>query len=148
MRAAAALAALLLAGCQQQATNVDPATQVGAGELVVYQPEFGPNAVFREATAAAPGHELIVTDLFLPPEAVGATHFHPWEEYLYILGGTAVLDIEGEKPQELDPGDAVIIPREAVHTPAAGPDGVRAMVIRVHDDGDPERVLVEEVEAE
>ncbi len=144
MRAAAALLAVVaLAGCQQQAPDIDPAAIEGDGEMAMFQPELGPNPVFREVTAAAPGHELIVTDLFLGPEAVGAPHYHPWEEYLYVMGGSAILQIDGEEPRELGPGDAVVIPREAIHTPRAGPDGVRAIVVRVHDEGDPERVNVD-----
>lgn len=143
MRLAPALLAIALAGCQQEPADNDLAA-IEEGGLVVYQSEPGPTEVFREATAAAPGHELIVTDLLLGPEAVGAAHYHPWEEYLYIMGGAVVLDIAGEGTRTVNAGEAFIIPRESVHTPVAGPDGVRAIVIRVHDEGDPVRVTVEQ----
>lgn len=138
---ALALAAIALAGCQQQ--EVEAPIEEGQGELVVYQPGPGPNPVFREALSAAPGHELIVTDLFLGPDAVGSPHYHPWEEYLYVIGGSAILDLEGEESRTILPGETVIIPREKVHTPIAGPDGIRAVVIRVHDEGDPETISAE-----
>jgi len=119
-----------------------PACQNGsvaqsAAPLEIVQPAPGSNEVLREALSAAPGHELIVADLSLGPDAVGEAHSHPWEEYLYVLGGSAIVDIEGLDPRTLGPGEAFVIPAKTVHTPRAGPQGVRAIVIRVHDDGDP-----------
>lgn len=102
-----------------------------------YSPPVGSNAVFHESLAAAPGHELIVSDLNLPGGSVGDAHYHPWEEYLYVIGGSAVLSVEGQEERVLNAGEHVVIPRQTVHTPRAGPSGVRAIVIRVHDAGDP-----------
>lgn len=99
--------------------------------------EPGSNEIFREATAAARGHELIVADLLLPANAVGEPHYHPWEEYLYVIEGAAILDIEGMEQRSLGAGESFVIPAEMAHTPKAGPDGIRAIVIRVHDEGDP-----------
>lgn len=123
LRSLAIPAALLLAGCAQ------------AGGL--YQPPLGSNVVFREATAAAPGHELIVADLKLAANAVGEAHYHPWEEYLYVIEGSALLEIAGQEPRQLLAGEHFVIPRRTVHTPRAGAQGVRAIVVRVHDEGDP-----------
>jgi quercetin dioxygenase-like cupin family protein len=122
-RGAAIPAVLLLAGCVQ----ANP----------LYQPPLGSNVVFREATAAAPGHELIVADLKLAANAVGEAHYHPWEEYLYVIEGSAVLEIAGQEPRTLLAGEHFVIPRRTVHTPRAGAQGVRAIVVRVHDQGDP-----------
>ncbi len=145
MRAAFALLTLALSACGGPAAEEEAPAEQGPA---VFQPEFGSNDVFREMTAAAEGHELIVADLLLPPDAVGPAHYHPWEEYLYVIGGSAVLDIDGREAQQLTAGEAFIIPRETAHTPRAGPEGIRAIVVRVHDEGDPVRVLVEEEAAE
>lgn len=125
-RAIALALGLLLAGCG------------GAGDrIAVFQPPPGSNAVFREETKAAPGHELIVADLNLPPNAVGEPHWHPWEEYLYVIGGSAIVSIEGAPPRTVSAGEHVVLPRRSVHRPQAGPQGVRAIVVRVHRAGDP-----------
>ena len=124
---ALALAANLLAACS---TGYDPAR-------VAVPPTPGSNTVFNVEPGAAPGHELIVADLMLPPNSTGEAHSHPWEEFLYVLGGSAVLDIEGTQPRTLAAGESVIIPAQTVHTPRSGPDGIRAIVIRLHDTGDP-----------
>ena len=112
-------------------------SQVQLDDTQTYLPPSGSNEIFRQATAAAPGHELIVADLNLPADAVGEPHYHPWEEYLYVISGSAILDTEGGDERTLQPGESFVIPREAVHTPRAGPTGVRAIVIRVHKEGDP-----------
>jgi quercetin dioxygenase-like cupin family protein len=139
MRAGALIAVIALAACSP--AN-DPGIQDGAapGDEATepaYVPPTGSNEIFHQATGAAPGHELIVADLNLPSDAVGEPHYHPWEEYLYVIAGTAVLDIEGAEGRTLQAGERFIIPRETVHTPRAGPKGVRAIVIRVHKEGDP-----------
>ncbi|MEL1251694.1 cupin domain-containing protein [Aurantiacibacter gilvus] len=135
MRAALALLALAVAGC---ATTQAPPAETR------WVPDFGSNNVFNTEPGAAPGHRLVVDDLRLPAGAVGATHYHPWEEYLYVIEGSAVLDMVGHESRTLMPGESVVIPARQVHTPRAGPDGVRGIVVRVHDLADPIRVEVDE----
>lgn len=138
MRIVLILAAAALAGCTQQAEV--PIED----EQAAYVPPIGSNEIFREMTSAAPGHELIVADLRLAADTIGAAHYHPWEEYLYVIEGSAVLAIEEADERILQAGEAFIIPARAVHIPTAGPDGVRAIIARVHDEGDPVRVPVGE----
>lgn len=135
MRAAAALLALALAGC---ATMQAPPAETR------WLPDYGSNNVFNTESGAAPGHRLVVDDLRLPPDAVGPAHYHPWEEYLYVIEGSAVLDMVGRDSRTLMPGESVVIPARQVHIPRAGPDGVRGIVVRVHDLADPIRVEVDE----
>ena len=129
----AILALVLLTGCDQEAGQ-SAADPVG---LAIFEPATGSNDVLHEVLSAAPGHELIVADLRLGPDAVGEPHSHPWEEYLYVLGGSAVLDVEGAEPRTIQAGETAIIPARTVHTPRAGAEGIRAIVLRVHEQGDP-----------
>lgn len=139
MRGVGSLALLpvcaILAACQSPPSHYAPR---------IYTPPLGSSEIFREATSAAPGHELIVADLLLPPDAVGEAHFHPWEEYLYVIEGSAVLDIEGQEARLLEAGESFVIPRRTIHTPRAGPDGIRAIIVRVHKQGEPERIEASE----
>ncbi|WAT17304.1 cupin domain-containing protein [Aurantiacibacter sp. MUD11] len=130
--AAASLLLVLLAGCAST-----PAPEAR------WLPPLGANPVFDATPGAAPRQRLMVRDLRLPPDAVGATHYHPWEEYLYVIEGSAVLEMAGQERRTLLPGESFVIPARQVHTPIAGPEGVRAIVTRVHDADDPERVEVE-----
>lgn len=129
----ALLALLTLAACGETAADPDAA----ATTPTIVQPAIGSQEVLREKISAAPGHELIVADLVLPPNAVGDAHSHPWEEYLYVLGGSAVLDVEGAETRTVEAGSSATIPAKTVHTPRAGPEGIRAIIMRVHKDGDP-----------
>ena len=121
----AALLALLLGGCAANAPHA------------AWQPPIGPNPVFDQAPEAATDRRLIVTDLRLGPDAVGAAHYHPWEEFLYVIEGRALVEIDGEPTRTLLPGETFVIPPRVPHTPRAGPEGVRAIVVRVHNEGDP-----------
>ena len=108
-----------------------------AEQTAAYLPANGLERDLPRGDNAAPGYELIVADLLLPADAVGEAHYHPWEEYLYVIDGSAVLDIDGMEPRTLQAGEHFVIARETVHTPRAGPDGVRAIIARVHKQGDP-----------
>jgi quercetin dioxygenase-like cupin family protein len=122
----AAILALALAGC-----TATPPPAAG------YLPPIGSNTVFDTAPGAAPGHRLIVADLRLGPDAVGAAHYHPWEEFLYVIEGEALVEMPGEPVRRVAAGESFIIPPHTIHTPRAGPAGVRAIVTRVHVAGDP-----------
>lgn len=102
-----------------------------------WQPPVGSNIVFDVVPGAAPGKQLIVADLRLEANAVGQAHFHPWEEYLYVIEGSALLELPNSEPKTISPGETYVIPAETVHKPRAGPAGVRAIVTRLHNAGDP-----------
>lgn len=134
-RAALALLATLSLSLAACASSPGPAINPAASP--------GSTDIFHEALGAAPGTELIVTDLYLEANARGQAHYHPWEEYLYILEGSVELDVEGIGQRIISEREGFIIPARAIHTPQAGPTGTRAIVIRVHREGDPVRVLAE-----
>jgi quercetin dioxygenase-like cupin family protein len=49
------------------------------------------------------------------PGGVTPKHTHPGEEFLYLLEGRVRLEIDGQAPRDLQPGDAVIIPPGTPH---------------------------------
>lgn len=123
----------LLAGC---GAGGSAAAGIRAG-VRDFVPPIGSTTIFDTAPGAAPDRRLILADLHLGPDATGAAHHHPWEEFLYILEGSAIVDLEGAAPRVLHAGESFVIPAGLVHTPRAGPHGVRAMVLRLHRQGDP-----------
>lgn len=127
----AILAAALLAGC------------AGAGGPVATGAPLGARPVFDVAPGAAPDRQLIVVDLRLGPGAAGAAHYHPWEEFLYVIEGSALVELAGAPPREVGVGESFVIPPRVVHTPRAGPQGVRALVVRLHRQGDPVSIEAE-----
>lgn len=88
--------------------------------------------------------EVIISDVVIPPGAEVPRHYHPGEEFLYVIEGSAIHVEEGKPDQILSAGDSYVIPPEAEHAPRGGPDGGRAIVFRVHKQGLPERINIVE----
>ena len=104
----------------------------------------GSHQMLRAPLAMADGLEVIISDVIIPPNETVPRHYHPGEEFLYIIDGSAVHVEEGKDEFILQAGDAYAIPPRAIHAPRGGPTGARAIVFRVHVEGADERVLVPE----
>ncbi|BAW97026.1 hypothetical protein NIES970_19700 [[Synechococcus] sp. NIES-970] len=108
----------------------------------------GPNTMLRAPVTIADGLEVIISDVIIPPGSSLPLHYHPGEEFIYLLEGS-VIHIETGKPDQLlQAGDTLVIPPYAPHAPEGGPEGGRAIVFRVHVAGEPERIFVEEESAQ
>lgn len=101
----------------------------------------GSNQMLRAPITIADGLEVIISDVIIPPNQTVPRHYHPGEEFLYVIEGSAVHVEEGRADQVLAAGDSYVIPPRAVHAPRGGPDGARAIVFRVHVSGEEERIL-------
>lgn len=104
------------------------------------RPPPGSNEVLRSPLSGMTGVEVIVSDVVIPPNGQVARHYHPGEEFLYLIEGTAIHVEEGKADLPLKVGDSYTIPPRAIHAPRGGPDGARAIVFRVHVAGQPERI--------
>ena len=135
------LAALLAASCGT--ASQDDASSAQVAEAARYPPP-GSNQMLRAPLTVADGLEVIISDVVIPPNATVPRHYHPGEEFLYVLDGSAVHVEEGKDDRILSAGDAYVIPPRAIHAPRGGPDGARAIVFRVHVEGADERTLVAE----
>ena len=133
------LAALLAASCDT--ARQDDASSAQVAEATRYPPP-GSNQMLRAPLTIADGLEVIISDVVIPPNATVPRHYHPGEEFLYVLDGSAVHVEEGKDDRILSAGDAYVIPPRAIHAPRGGPDGARAIVFRVHVEGADERTLV------
>ena len=123
-----------LPGCEQ--------SSVGLAACEVPLPAPGSNEILRSTVEAAEGIEVIMADVYIPPDAKVPRHYHPGEEFVYVLSGSAVQVEEGKPDRLLQSGDAYVIPKEAVHEPYGGPDGARAIVFRLHVEGMEERYTI------
>lgn len=104
------------------------------------RPPPGSNEIIRSPLAGAPGVEVIVSDVVIPANGRVARHYHPGEEFLYLIEGSAIHVEQGKPDLPLETGDSYVIPPRAIHAPRGGPDGARAIVFRVHVAGQPERI--------
>lgn len=89
----------------------------------------------------APGREVIVSYVEIPPHTTMERHWHPGEEFQYYLEGEAEVRIDGEPPFIARPGRVGHIPYRKMHTAVTGEQGAKALVFRVHTAGEPVRVL-------
>ena len=129
--------AITVSGCahhnsQNTTAKINQTSQLPAGS----------NMMLRAPITISDGLEVIISDVIIPPNAAVPAHYHPGEEFVYVIEGYAVHIEEGKAEQILKKGDAYVIPPEAVHSPRAGAEGARAIVFRVHVQGMPERVDV------
>ena len=121
-------------GCEQSSS--------GLAACEVPLPAPGSNEVLRTVVEVADDLEVVIADVYIPPNVKIPRHYHPGEEIIYVLAGSAVQVEEGKSDRLLQAGDAYVIPREVVHEPYGGPDGGRAIVFRLHVEGMEERCPV------
>lgn len=89
----------------------------------------------------APGREVLVDLVEIPPHRRLERHRHPGEEFHYYLEGDPEIAIEGQGVIRPAPGTVGHIPFEAIHRAGAGDAGARILVFRMHTTGKPWRYL-------
>jgi quercetin dioxygenase-like cupin family protein len=87
---------------------------------------WAPRAL-KEATTG--GYLELVAEFEVEAGGELHPHSHHTHEFYYMLGGRAVMTIEGES-REVVPGDLIYIPPDALHTirPVSGNASIRALV--------------------
>jgi len=90
----------------------------------------------------APGTEVIVSITTVPPNTTLPKHWHPGEEFAYILEGSIVLWQEGKPDEIYRKGDVGKVPLKQVHTVATKEESATILVFRIHESDQPGRVLV------
>ncbi len=114
-----------------------------AGADEGYRPPPGSNQVLSVPLAGAEGLEVIVSDVMIPPNSRVPPHSHPGEEFVYVIEGEAVHVEEGREERVYKAGEAFAIPPGVVHAPYTRDKPARAIVFRVHVEGEPLRTRAE-----
>ncbi|MEE2819843.1 MAG: cupin domain-containing protein [Planctomycetota bacterium] len=96
------------------------------------------------AEQIASGREVVVTLVETPPNTVGEWHWHPSETYHYYLEGSVTIEFKDGTKLEGVPGPVNHVPYGAWHRGVTGDRGVRLIVFRVHQEGEPIRHLEEQ----
>lgn len=94
--------------------------------------------------AGAEGTEVVVSRVTVPPNCTLPKHWHPGEEFAYVLEGSLTLWQEDEGEVVYKKGDVGVVPLKKVHTISTQDEGVTVLVFRVHEQGEPERILTDE----
>ena len=99
--------------------------------------------LLRESIAGAEGKEVIVSRVRFPPHTELPWHWHPGEEFFYVIEGSVRLKRRGESDLSAGAGDAQNIAAQMIHTGRTGEQGAELVIFRVHAAGEPERYLVD-----
>ena len=99
--------------------------------------------LLRESIAGIEGKEIIVSRVSFPPHTELPWHWHPGEEFFYVIEGSVTLKRRGEPDAPTGQGCAQKIAREVIHTGLTGGQGAELVIFRVHAAGEPERYLVD-----
>ncbi len=90
------------------------------------------------------GTEIVVSYVEIPANTTLPKHWHPGEEFVYVLEGSEVLWQKDKPDVHLKRGDVFKVPLKQIHTATTGEEGVTVLVFRVHEKGQPVRVNVEQ----
>jgi quercetin dioxygenase-like cupin family protein len=91
----------------------------------------------------APGREVLIDLVEIPPNGALERHWHPGEEFHYYLEGDARVEIDGMPAVEGKAGTVGHVPFRKTHRAIAGPRGAKVLVFRVHTQGQPSRYPAE-----
>ncbi len=99
--------------------------------------------LLRESIAAVEGKEVIVSRVSVPPRVELPWHWHPGEEFFYVIEGSVTLKRRGQPDAVTVRGDSKKIAPGVVHSGASGEEGAELVIFRLHASGEPERYFVE-----
>ena len=87
--------------------------------------------------------EVVVSITTVPPHTKLPTHWHPGEEFAYMLDGSITLHQEGKRDEHYKKGDVGVVPLKQVHTVSTQEESASILIFRVHELGQPGRILVD-----
>ena len=101
------------------------------------------DVLLRQSVEGVPTKEVIVNQVSIPPHTELPWHWHPGEEIFYVIDGEVTLAQRGKPDLRSRVGEVNIIAPDVIHTGRTGSEGVTLVIFRVHDKGQPERVVVD-----
>ena len=109
------------------------------------QPELVTTAdvLLRQSVEGVRTKQVIVNQVTIPPHTELPWHWHPGEEIFYVIDGEVTLAQRGKPDLLSRVGEVNIIAPGVIHTGRTGSEGVTLVIFRVHDKGQPERVVVD-----
>jgi len=99
--------------------------------------------LMTEKLESAENTEVVVSITTVPPHTTLPKHWHPGEEFAYVLDGSFVLMQEGKADEYYKKGDTGKVPLKQVHTVRTEEESATILIFRVHEQGQPGRILVD-----
>lgn len=111
------------------------------------KPNVTPKVVLQnllsDKIAGVKNREIIVSRVVIPPNTTLPRHWHPGEEFAYVIKGTVTLWQKGKKSIVGKPGDVIKVPFKQIHTAFTQGEAAEVLVFRLHETGKPERYKAE-----
>ena len=123
-------------------TGLWPANMSIADEVSA-APELVLETLLSTQLEGVEGTEVIVSRIVMPPNTILPRHWHPGEEFAYVLEGSTILRRDGKPDLTARKGELVKIPLKEIHSAATTDQGATILVFRVHEHGKPERILID-----
>ena len=131
------VAALLSTACTNEHSNQEsPNPESAITEILIEN-------LYRDSLALAPNVEVVVSYLEVPANSTLPLHWHPGEEFGYLIKGSGIVTLEDKSTIALTEGSFFNVPFKDVHSFSTSEESVTAVVFRVHQKGEPDRVLVD-----
>jgi quercetin dioxygenase-like cupin family protein len=145
MRKLTNIALLVLLGVLAAVIPVTAKDGDGASKAQASEEKPGPKLenLLKATLERVKDTEVIVSRVTIPPHSSLPRHWHPGEEFGYVLEGSVTLWQEGKDDIVGKAGDVLKVPLKQVHTAITTEEGATILVFRVHELGKPERVPVE-----
>ena len=99
--------------------------------------------LMTEKLAGVENTEVVVSITTVPPHTTLPKHWHPGEEFAYVLEGSFVLMQDGKPEVRFEKGDTGKVPLKQVHTIRTEEQSATVLIFRVHEQGQPGRILVD-----
>ena len=99
--------------------------------------------LLRDSLALAEGVEVVLSYIELPKNTSLPSHYHPGEEFVYIIQGSGELTLKDKSKIIIKAGQIAKVPLKHVHSFSSLNEDVKGVVFRVHEKGQPDRTLVE-----
>ena len=99
--------------------------------------------LMKEKLEGVPNTEVVVSRVQIPANTSLPKHWHPGEEFAYVIKGSVTLWQKGKEDLLIKEGEAAKVPLKQIHTARTGKEGVTLLVFRVHEEGKPERIKAE-----
>ena len=131
------LAVSILASC----SNVNKSQYSEANEDIVESLKI--ENLLRDSLQLVEGVEVIISYFELPKNTTLPSHYHPGEEFVYLIQGSGELTLNDESKIIVKAGETAKVPLKHVHSFSSLNEDVKGIAFRVHEKGQPDRILVE-----
>ena len=133
-----ALLIFLFAGGGSNTESIEPEKAETVGQTIQ---ELKVENLLRDSLELAEGIEVIMSYVEIPKATTLPFHYHPGEEFASILEGSGELLLEDQTKIPMKAGEAGKVPLKQTHSFSTLNEGARLVVFRVHEKGQPDRIL-------